>query len=237
MSAGKAIWSWISDVKSKGLEASYESLRGDLEAQPLEQRTAIATAYQSLVDALNTLLLWEAGSLLNGAPLGDDSFEYFRNWLIWSGEHVFATAATTPDSLLECDVDLSSPFFENLGVCAEFLPRQAKSNPLSSGQFRPGAWDWRDSSAEKIAADLPRLWAVYGKSFCWAAENEASSAVSFEAPGLGLLKIGDRVLHKFGYGEGIIVDVLVPETALAQIQFEAESKPFRLTSQHFDLVR
>lgn len=203
---------------------------------PRNQQILVAQEYRRLIGDLNKMQVWEAGSLISGSPLGDDSFEYFRNWILWSGEKVFFTLTSNPDNLLECDVNFSSPFFEGLSVCSTYLSEPNLISPLAAQDFESNDWDWRDSSSARMAADLPKLWKVYGSNFSWTTVGDVLLADSFYAPGLGCLKVGDRVFHKHGYGEGVIADVLIPDNAIAQIKFSSEIKTYRITSDYFDVI-
>ena len=53
--------------------------------------------YQKLCD-LNSHRLWGAGFVITGG-MGDDSFHYFRSWIIGKGRKVFELALSNPDEL------------------------------------------------------------------------------------------------------------------------------------------
>lgn len=59
-------------------------------------------AYQEQVSALSaasrTWRLWGAAHLIHGG-CPDDTFDYFRSWLIGQGRHVFESVLANPDSL------------------------------------------------------------------------------------------------------------------------------------------
>ena len=53
--------------------------------------------YQRLCD-LNNWRLWAAGYLISGG-MSDDSFHYFRSWIVGKGKQVFNAAMKEPDDL------------------------------------------------------------------------------------------------------------------------------------------
>src|SRR5476649_831270 len=59
--------------------------------------------YTKLCD-LNHWNLWGAGYVIAGG-MGDDSFHYFRSWIIGKGKQVYDVALTSPDDL--------GPFIDN----------------------------------------------------------------------------------------------------------------------------
>jgi hypothetical protein len=55
------------------------------------------TFYENLCD-LNHWRLWGAGYVVAGG-MSDDSFHYFRSWIVGKGKQVFDVARTDPDQL------------------------------------------------------------------------------------------------------------------------------------------
>jgi hypothetical protein len=245
MTDSSEIWKWIAEAKAAGatLASTTDSLDTLVRAQPRSRRATIAEGYCALQREADRLIVWEACSLFLGGTASDDSFEYFKNWLIWGGPRFFADAISKVDALADlCDihgVDLSSPFFEPLGVLGSYSGASARrgmpNQRLEFGEFAARTWSWMDSSPAKIAADLPRLWSRYAHRFSWD-PPALPHVASFDAPGLGVIQVGHRVRHKFGYGEGVITEVLVADTALATIKFADDSRPFRVTSDYFELI-
>lgn len=241
-----AIWDWIEQAKAAGMtiDSTVDAVEKSISSLPTNLQTEISEGYMGLNREADRLVVWEACSLLLGATASGDTFEYFRNWLIWGGQKFFVDAINQMDSLSElCELhrmDISNPFFEALSVLGTHQPMTTRSSttavPLTLNEFAPRNWTWSDSSAERISKDLPQLWRYYGSRFQWD-PPAVPQAASFEAPGLGPVHVGDRVRHKFGYGEGVVTEVLIPDTALATIKFADESRPFRVTSEHFELVR
>jgi hypothetical protein len=242
--ANKSFWEWIKYLKSQGIRSSSstDEIENLLHTVSEDEKASLRKEYSSLMGDADTLLLWEACSLVSGRPQSDDSFEYFRNWILFGGEEFYLASVATPDSLEElCRKNgrsLESPFFEGLSVLGQELSLSSiPEGPLTQEFFHKREWNWADSSDLQIAEHLPKLWNIWGSSFRWEAETDQSdTTASFEAPGLGVIRVGDRVRHKFGLGEGVVVEILVADAALAKIQFPAEEKPFRITSAHFELT-
>jgi uncharacterized protein DUF4240 len=67
--------------------------------------------YEKLCD-LNQWTLWGAGHVITGG-MGDDSFHYFRSWIIGKGKQAFEFALSNPDDL--------APLIDNDEVDNELL--------------------------------------------------------------------------------------------------------------------
>jgi hypothetical protein len=67
--------------------------------------------YENLCD-LNQWNLWAAGHVISGG-MGDDSFHYFRSWIIGKGKIAFDLAMQNPDAL--------APFIDDDEVDNELL--------------------------------------------------------------------------------------------------------------------
>ena len=69
------------------------------------------TFYERVCD-LNNWHLWAAGYVIAGG-MSDDSFHYFRSWIVGKGKTVFEMAVTDPDQL--------GPYIDNNEVDNELL--------------------------------------------------------------------------------------------------------------------
>lgn len=231
MSENSIIWDWLRQVKMARKRPSYDYLFDELRSMPEERSAIIGCAYRDLMRGCNKAVVWQVGSLLIGEPLGDDGFEYFRSWVIWNGLVVYNAVTDGGDDILDCKVDMFNPSCEALGACMEFVPSSEKKLRLLNEGFRSGDWDWQIALKE-MERNLPRLWKIYGMQF--RAQVDPNDSEKFlDVPGLGVLRVGDRVIHKMGYGEGTIIEILSAETGLAKIRFSAETKPFRITGEYF----
>ncbi|HEY9369374.1 DUF4240 domain-containing protein [Streptomyces sp.] len=113
--------------------------------------------------------LWGAASvLLDGA--GDDSFDYFRCWLIGQGREVFEGAVHDPDALAELLDDFDEEIDgdgEELGYAAdEAYERLTGAEapdlgiPPQAAEPEGAAFDLADDA--ELAARFPKLWDRFG---------------------------------------------------------------------------
>lgn len=65
---------------------------------PREEILAFHRIYRELLNELNQWSVWGAGYVINGG-MSDDSFRYFRSWLIGKGQAVVDVALNAPDDL------------------------------------------------------------------------------------------------------------------------------------------
>ncbi len=119
--------------------------------------------YRALLARAYRWDVWGAGYVLNGG-MGDESFDYFRDWLIGRGRAVFEQVLADPDSLagvpgaepgaIEAE-GLRYAMYEAYHVTYdEELPRS------EAGPTAPGgrAWD-----ADTVCERFPRLAAKAGR--------------------------------------------------------------------------
>ncbi|WP_223652661.1 DUF4240 domain-containing protein [Hymenobacter psoromatis] len=106
--------------------------------------------------------------------VSDDSYLYFRCWLIGQGEDVFSQALRNPDSLAAIDTEEVNPDFESLLYVAtqayqhktgkeeedESFPRDVASERGLNYDFETETKgeDWEE---EQLPTLLPSLWAKY----------------------------------------------------------------------------
>ena len=193
--------------------------------------------YADLFESLNRIEVWEACSLVTGTPCGDDSFSYFRNWVIWQGKELTSEILLDPDTLLDFirarKISLVHPFIESLSMLSVHGGRDANI-PLSQTDFIE-AWNWQESSPEKISQHLPRLWAIYGDSFSWEPQQPLPVSDEVAVDGLGILKVGDSVNHK-SYGAGTIVTFPIPGSPVALIRFADAERGMRIDAKLFSKI-
>lgn len=179
MNNHQGFWQWLKYVRAQigsGSEKAREVLPRELNRVSAATQTQLFDSYHRLLDRANRLDVWEACSLISGSPCSDDSFEYFRNWLMWQGEDVYSRAVRSPDELAGLIEDkvigAADPFFEPLGLCATVgsvavdsdADSRTSGEPMSVGDFTP-KFDWRESTSERMARNLPRLWQMFGSAF------------------------------------------------------------------------
>lgn len=144
------------------MEQAEESLLRDLSSREPAAIEHFQQILQSKLDDAYLWDLWGAAYIINGG-CSDDSFEYFRCWLISRGRAVYEAAIANPDS----SADLASPGeFESLlyvalrayeKVAGSKMPRRPRV-PLR--EPKGIGWDFDDS--EQCASRLPRLSSLFG---------------------------------------------------------------------------
>lgn len=238
--ADTPFWNWIDHAASSDrgglrtpniilLDAAFCNLSD-------KKKEEIATSFRRELSRINRLDIWQLCSLLAGQPCGDDSFNYFRRWLILQGETIFKVIIANPDDMAifleKGRASLLEPFIESIGMVEAISI--SSDNAVQLSTFTP--WSWRDSSKERIRNDLPRTWNLLGDDFAWMEFSELEKTKSesvCEVPELGTLRIGDRLFHKAGLGLGIITAILIPETAVVELEFSFGRKSIRISPSFF----
>jgi predicted DNA-binding WGR domain protein len=146
-----------------------DNLRQRLMRLPEEGLRRFDRIFWELMDQSYHADLWGAAYLIKGG-CSDDSFDYFRAWLIMQGERTFTEALRDPDSLAPAarrGLENGSEFeFEDiLGIAAEVY--EAKTGRSDFYQDQPAhradlvgdldAWSDVDSTAENTRRLYPRL--------------------------------------------------------------------------------
>lgn len=245
--AERAFWSWMARLKTRFIDERKSIARlvdEEIRRLPAAEALLVRGAYIDLFHRADQLLLWEACSLLVHAPVGDDSFEYFRNWLMWQGREVFERALKEPDSIADLvrggRDETENPFVEELSSLAEMQQDDQRASrcraPISRGSFL-SKWSWQDASTSQMSNDLPQLWELLGQDFSTAGSQssgeKAASRESCTVPGIGRISIGDSITHRFGFGMGVVVAFPIPEHATATIEFADGRRTMRISAKHF----
>ena len=120
--------------------------------------------YEKVCD-LNQWRVWGAGYVIAGG-MGDDSFHYFRSWIVGKGKHVFEIAMKDPDEL--------GPFVDNPEVDNELLEyvavdilegRGVEEDPRDRSDRRADADPIGEMFDEDtVAASFPKLAARFGRA-------------------------------------------------------------------------
>lgn len=121
---------------------------------------------QLLYDTYNSEM-WCAGYIMNGG-CSDDSFEYFRNWIISRGKDVYYKAKENPDSLIsefiegEEEYDFESFWYVGLEAfnlktgkdLYDYIDDNFKTN---EGNYPKFEFTWEEESPESIKKICPKL--------------------------------------------------------------------------------
>jgi hypothetical protein len=97
--------------------ATPEKLAVVLKGLPTEKVLEFGREYTRKLIALNQWDLWAAGYVIAGG-MSDDSFHYFRSWIIGKGETCYNTALSDPGSLgpYVDDPDVDNELLEYVAV-------------------------------------------------------------------------------------------------------------------------
>ncbi|MEI2742137.1 MAG: DUF4240 domain-containing protein [Candidatus Competibacter sp.] len=129
--------------------------------------------YLYFVEAAYTKELYGAGSLMNGRPLSDDGFEYFRNWLVAQGRIVYETGLIETDALAKLPkITLLEAWDEEMVYVASEIFQAKTGNDIYEQplQFQyklsQAEFEWSDyCSPETLKTLYPSLWEVYGDRY------------------------------------------------------------------------
>jgi hypothetical protein len=118
--------------------------------------------YEKICD-LNKWRLWAAGYVIAGG-MSDDSFHYFRSWVVGKGKNTFEVAMTDPDEL--------GPLVDNNEVDNELLEyvavnilgqRGVEEDPRDrSDRLADGEPTGEPFEEDTVAAAFPKLTALFG---------------------------------------------------------------------------
>lgn len=161
------------ELSRKGSEGDpyvqLENLRQRLSKLSEDELRSFDRIFWELMDESYRADLWGAAYIIKGG-CSDDSFDYFRGWLIMQGEKPFTEALSDPDGLApraRRDRELGSEFeFEDiLGVAgaifeartgrSDFNQDQPTRQPDLIGDLE--AWSDVDSTGENARRLYPRL--------------------------------------------------------------------------------
>lgn len=122
--------------------------------------------------------LWAAAYIImGGCP--DDSFDYFRAWLLYLGKDIYEEAINDPETViphLEALGEDGMPQFEELLSLACFAYEQktgaddedylelyarVTDDPMLEPEME---FDWDEDDEEGLRRKFPRLWEVFGQN-------------------------------------------------------------------------
>lgn len=163
-------WSIIETSKqsSKHLEELASNISKALSKMSSKEMIGFHLREQKLRFDSYTSDLWCAGYIMNGG-CSDDSFEYFRCWLIAQGKELFYAALENPDVLAEGysnTVDhyefedfmyvASEPFEEKTGKDIEdFLDYDIFT--FHEGEYPDFDFTWEEDDEDSMRAICPKL--------------------------------------------------------------------------------
>lgn len=97
--ADERFWQLIDKARADNpATAQPKQLKKALSQLTDEEISAFGHMFTEKLCDLNQWRLWAAGYIIAGG-MGDDSFHYFRSWIIGKGKNVFEVALRDPDEL------------------------------------------------------------------------------------------------------------------------------------------
>lgn len=230
------LWEFVDQQRAlipEPIDRHEDQLNAEFHKLEVGLQKKISNGYFDALKLLNSINIWEACSLIVGMPCGDDSFLYFRNWIIWHGQALMLAVINNPDDLAsviaEKNIKLSNPFVEALGFFSEC--NSNVSSDFLNEEFS-NKWDSKTSSSYQISQKLPKLWALYGEKFSWDLPPSIGCD-SVSITGLGIVKKGEKVRHLKGYGVGIVVEFPIAGRSVAVIDFSDGRRTIDISAEWF----
>lgn len=147
----------------KDPEAQAGALEELLVGRSSEELQAFDRTYREQLARAYTWDLWGAGYLLEGG-MGDDSFDYFRDWLIGRGRSVFERVLADPDELAEVASFEEEMEAESLRYAVQQAHERTHGAELpwdettpSSSPGEPAGEEWDEDDEGELQRRLPRI--------------------------------------------------------------------------------
>lgn len=151
-------------------DRQLEALRHELRNLPAEEIDAYETALEAQLQKSYSWDLWGAAYVIHGGA-SDDSFVYFRLWLISKGNRIFAEVLANPDVLADLLVAEALgvlEFEEFLYVAREIWgektgkdPGEMPSATAAIYLTEPSGQEFNDD-ADHLSQRYPKLWRRFG---------------------------------------------------------------------------
>lgn len=161
-------WFWrvMSSATGQDQDAKLEALLGTLRTLSPGDVQAFAEAFEARAHQSYRWDLWGACFVIHGGA-SDDSFYYFRSWLIAEGQERFERALANPDDLADMIARNASDSLELEGVLGSAImlweERTGRSFPPGAGgPMEPTGEPFEDDD-RWLAARYPKLWDRFGE--------------------------------------------------------------------------
>jgi hypothetical protein len=156
-----AFWAIIGNSRTNSPETDEQikNLKGELRKLSETQIVEFENRFIALKNKSYRWDLWGAVYLLCGG-CSDDSFEYFREWLIGQGKDKYETAIKDPESIKEF-VAPKNENWEGFGYCARevYMEKTKKKYIPSDSQPKqnPTGEEWDEANLPKM---FPSIWDI-----------------------------------------------------------------------------
>lgn len=173
-------WELLARAKTKGedQEEQIEWLTSHLAKRTVHEIVAFDTHMHRILKDSYTSRLWGAAYIIMGG-CSDDSFDYFRGWLLFQGKEVYEACIEDPELLIPVLENLSEydvPNIEELSLYFGYTVYVEKTGDeddtyftlyhvLSNQEFDEIdiEFDWNEDDEEGLKKMFPRLWEMYGE--------------------------------------------------------------------------
>ncbi|NII26210.1 DUF4240 domain-containing protein [Pseudoflavitalea sp. X16] len=125
---------------------------------------------EQLLHQAHTSNLWCAVTIMNRGFVSDDSFIYFKTWLISCGKDVYNAAVADPDSLInQIDSSIQYYEFESFRYGTHYAIEKVtgkqivefqfpKNFPYSEGQYPEVSFSWCTDNPADMKTVCPKLY-------------------------------------------------------------------------------
>ena len=157
-------WSLLAQARDGGsASASPEKLTEVLKRLSDDEVSDFGLIFYTKLCDLNSWRLWGAGYVIAGG-MSDDSFHYFRSWIVGKGKEVFELAMEDPDGLgsFVDDREVENELLEYVtvdilkGRGSEVDPRDRSDR---TPDFNPSGQPFDE---ETVSASFPKLAVLFG---------------------------------------------------------------------------
>ncbi len=153
-------WGLIAKAGQAGAEAFSDTLSQELERMSAPEIMEFHLSLRKKMVLAYRWDLWAAAYLIMDG-CSDDSFEYFRAWLITQGKTVFEKALKDPDTLSEIEIDEDPDQEDLLYLAPEAYEEKTGKEMPNHGMpdpAEPKGRPWKEEAVENL---FPKLAAKY----------------------------------------------------------------------------
>jgi hypothetical protein len=156
-------WALIDRSREDDPDAQADALERLLSGRSREELEAFDRLYREQLARAYRWDLWAAGYVIAGG-MGDDSFDYFCDWLVGQGEDVFDAALADPDSLADVPgIEEDEIEAEELRYAVQKAYESTHGEELPvAGPSRPAEPAGEEWDEDDVDAVVPRLTAKFG---------------------------------------------------------------------------
>jgi len=152
-------WEVINETlkKSNGdYELQQEILEKELKKLSLQEIIEFDNRFKELRGKANNWELWGAIYIINGG-CGDDSFHYFREWIISQGKEFYYKTIENPKTLIDLKVDVTEIEWEGISYVASTLFEKITNKEIPSEfieNYEVNGNEWEEEELQNIFPEL-----------------------------------------------------------------------------------